>query len=246
MIQVEDFVRENGKMSYEYSIDDLWRQSVEESGKWDAWVREWLRREVNAKLPELRQGFDHLTYVDITVQVPICGICTHFEYHLPEEHRPPPDVFGADWRGSYRVLGFARSEIRAVARTLRDGSWSPRCWRCGSYINLKAGENFWINRVVLSEFFNQYAKWSHHIPPRMKKAAREVFGTTCVACRGEANSFDHILAVSKGGLTEMANIQSMCQRCNNAKADQDVEIIDVDLTFPRRPPPSDGYEGFLW
>lgn len=230
-------------MSYEYSIDDLWRQSVEESGKRDAWVREWLEGEVYAKLPELRHGLDHLTYVEIRVQVPICRVCTHFEY---EESQPPPDIFGADWRGSYRVLGFARSEIRAVARALRNGNWSPRCRQCGCHINLRAEEDFWIKRVPLSEFFGLDAQWSHRIPARMKTVARRVFGTTCVACGGEANSFDHILAVSKGGLTEIANIQPMCQRCNNAKADQDVEIIDVDLTFPLRPPPSDGYEGFLW
>ena len=230
-------------MSYEYSTDDLWKQSVEESGEREAAARRWLESEVYPKLRELRHGFDHLTYVEIRVQVPICGICTHFEY---EESQPPPDIFGADWRGSYRALGFTRSETRVVARALRNGQWSPRCWQCRDHINLGAGDDFWIKRVPLFEFFGLYAQWSHRIPPWMKTAARRVFGTTCVACGGAADSFDHILAVSKGGLTEMANIQPMCQPCNNTKADQGVEIEDVDLTFPLRPPPSDGYEGFLW
>lgn len=113
-------------MSYEYSIDDLWKQSVEESREREAWVRKWLEREVYAKIQELRQGFDHLTYIEIRVQVPICMACTRG--YLEESQLPPYDyVLGAAWKVAYRAFGFTHSEIRTVARALRDDNWSPRC-----------------------------------------------------------------------------------------------------------------------
>jgi 5-methylcytosine-specific restriction endonuclease McrA len=75
---------------------------------------------------------------------------------------------------------------------------------------------------------------------------REVFGDTCAACGQPADTVDHILALSKGGFTEVPNLQPMCRACNAAKGASDVDIIEVKLTFPLRPAPSDSYEGMLW
>lgn len=38
----------------------------------------------------------------------------------------------------------------------------------------------------------------------------------------------------------------LCQPCNVAKGDKDVEVVDVELTFPLRPPPSGDYESLIW
>lgn len=57
---------------------------------------------------------------------------------------------------------------------------------------------------------------------------------------------DHIVAVSRGGVTEVANLQPLCEPCNQEKADRGVEVIEITLTFPLRPPPSDAFEGIFW
>lgn len=84
----------------------------------------------------------------------------------------------------------------------------------------------------------------------MKDAVLRGFGGRCASCKKRLTpdkaTFDHIVAASKGGMTEIANLQPLCQRCNEAKGDKDVEVVDVVLTFPLRPPPSDGFEGVVW
>ena len=42
---------------------------------------------------------------------------------------------------------------------------------------------------------------------------------------------DHIVAVSKGGLTTVPNLQVLCQPCNAAKADKTVRTVEINLTF---------------
>ena len=44
----------------------------------------------------------------------------------------------------------------------------------------------------------------------------------------------------------MTNLQPLCQSCNQEKADKEVDVVDAVLTFPLRPPPSDGFEGVIW
>ena len=50
-------------------------------------------------------------------------------------------------------------------------------------------------------------------------------GFRCVLCGSSASDgvkleVDHIVPVSKGGLTEMGNLRTLCDRCNRGKRDK--------------------------
>ena len=182
------------------------------------------------------------TYLDIRVVVPVCDPCC-----WTDEHKPFPIVFGPDWLEGYKtlglVIGLSRNQIATVARALRNGSWLPTCWQCGSTIDLHSEEGFHIRHVSLSEYFNleQIRNISDILnPPKnpgdhTRKFIYKVFGGKCVVCQGEATTLDHIIPRAKGGLAELTNLQPMCRKCNQEKANQDVEIVPVYLTFRLRP-----------
>jgi hypothetical protein len=228
------------------SIDELWEECVKSAGETDALRRQWLEKEIYPKVRELRRGHDFMTHVEILVVVPICDACMHFEYRGYEEPKPVPDICGRLWRYDYRVFGMKRNQIMLVAGALSDGDWKPRCWRCGSKIDLANGESFCTQSVGFSEFFGQPTTGSKRIPDWMKEIVRDFFGRNCAACGQEANTIDHIVSHAKGGQTEVVNLQPLCERCNIQKADKYVETVTITLNFPLRPPPSGESDLFIW
>jgi hypothetical protein len=114
---------------------------------------EWHEENVSAMLRELRSAVNPMTYIDISVVVPVCDPCC-----WTDEHKPFPLVWGPDWLEGYKTLslliGLSSSEIAAVARALRNGNWLPTCWQCGSSIDLNGEEGFHIRHVSFAEYFH--------------------------------------------------------------------------------------------
>jgi hypothetical protein len=119
-----------------------------------------------------------------------------------------------------------------------------RCWECASDIQVGGGEGFYLRRVPLSSYFDLDLTKGARVAPRVKAIVRELFGGLLRALRRAGA--DHIVARSRGGVNEVANLQPMCERCNAEKADAEVRTETIEVTFPLRPPPSDGYEGVVW
>jgi hypothetical protein len=148
------------------------------------------------------------------------------------------------------ALGFSSSEIRAVKRELNGGSWRPRCYYwCGNLIDV-IGEGFCVRRTDLSEYFGLTVHESRKVPKWMKHAVLKGFGNKCAACKKRLTpaivTLDHIVPASRGGATDVTNLQVLCEPCNAAKADQKGESVEIILTFPLRPAPSDSFEGVIW
>lgn len=58
------------------------------------------------------------------------------------------------------------------------------------------------------------------------------YGYRCLCCGSTRRlGLDHIRPVSKGGKTELDNLQLLCKRCNEAKDDQ---IIDYRPKLPEK------------
>ena len=60
---------------------------------------------------------------------------------------------------------------------------------------------------------------NRRVPDSMRAAGLVRHGGRCRKCRRVINlEKDHIVPVSKAGKTEEANLQTLCRRCNRAKA----------------------------
>jgi len=70
---------------------------------------------------------------------------------------------------------------------------------------------------------------------RLLKNSREMYytvlsirnGERCAKCRSKKRKLvlDHILPISRGGLTEILNLQLLCEKCNGKKRDN-VNLVD--------------------
>lgn len=62
----------------------------------------------------------------------------------------------------------------------------------------------------------------------------------------DRKSIDHVQPHSKGGRSALSNLQLLCRKCDEHKADSLPEEEGFILCFPLVPPPPDGYEGVIW
>jgi len=64
-------------------------------------------------------------------------------------------------------------------------------------------------------------KFYRSISPALKKLVREKCDNECVKCGSVSRlEYDHIFPWSKGGLTEICNLQLLCYKCNSEKANK--------------------------
>lgn len=59
---------------------------------------------------------------------------------------------------------------------------------------------------------------THYRKLREKVLIRDAY--TCYYCGQEANTVDHIIPVSKGGISSDDNLIAACQRCNGGKSNR--------------------------
>lgn len=56
-------------------------------------------------------------------------------------------------------------------------------------------------------------------------------GKTCAYCGGYANTVDHVVPASRGGLWTWGNLVAACERCNQKKADRTPEEAKMKLLW---------------
>lgn len=77
--------------------------------------------------------------------------------------------------------------------------------------------------------YGEYLRWENkpkplqgykkkRIPEKLKAQVHEKYNYQCVSCGTNKDlSCDHIVPESKGGETELDNLQTMCRSCNSSK-----------------------------
>lgn len=61
------------------------------------------------------------------------------------------------------------------------------------------------------------------VPVSAREYLLELFEGGCAYCANRADTWDHVVPVSKGGITEPGNIVPACTPCNSSKRDRDVD-----------------------
>lgn len=73
------------------------------------------------------------------------------------------------------------------------------------------------------------------VPVEAREMILEEFGGTCAYCSAPATTWDHVVAVTKGGLTEPYNMVPACGPCNSSKRTQNVWAWLKKTGRPARP-----------
>lgn len=60
------------------------------------------------------------------------------------------------------------------------------------------------------------------ITPEVQDAAMAKTGGLCAYCNNPADTFDHIVPITKGGSSELENINPACASCNSSKKNRDL------------------------
>jgi len=69
--------------------------------------------------------------------------------------------------------------------------------------------------------FTKRFKRDRYIPVKIRKQVLEKYKHKCVSCGSEKSlEIDHIHPISKGGLTEVMNLQVLCKPCNLIKSNK--------------------------
>ena len=100
-----------------------------------------------------------------------------------------------------------------------------KAWRVANREHLNSWQLEWYqkNPDKVTEINRRYAykKRAPKRPPYPKNAYSilvEMFGEICLACGStEAITIDHIIPLSKGGGSQMDNLQLLCKSCNCSK-----------------------------
>ena len=110
----------------------------------------------------------------------------------------------ADWRPSAAVgkQGLCRHHQRAADRRLYADSAAHRHARKQHSISRHRGVE--------------------PLPYIAAEYLLEEFDGRCAYCPGEAETWDHVLAVTRGGATVPHNVVPCCRSCNSSKKDRDV------------------------
>ncbi len=77
-----------------------------------------------------------------------------------------------------------------------------------------------------------------HQVPVSRRAIFQRDGSRCAYCEGKAETVDHVVPKSRGGLHEWTNVVAACARCNHRKADRLLSELGWTLPFVPRAPAS--------
>lgn len=238
--------------------DPLWLSpltdaQLEDIARIEARHQEWRRKEAVEVLVKLRQKVGNaFVALDLVVLDPVCDNCASqiIESSPVNIVRVWPELADGRLRLYDRgdhSLYFFEDEVSEAP------GYAIQCHLCDDSIT---GVNDPLDVIhVLPVPYSEHFGLAEAGPKRARgKGVRrwlaELYGETCFQCKQpltpEDVTLDHIVARAKGGQSVPANLQVLCNKCNQQKKDDDVVTLELALDFPLRPAPSDSFEGLVW
>jgi 5-methylcytosine-specific restriction endonuclease McrA len=97
-----------------------------------------------------------------------------------------------------------------------------------------------VPAIVRLSHIVRIPRWAR-TPPLTRRAVLRRDGGQCAYCSEIADTVDHVVPRSRGGLHEWSNVVASCKRDNLRKGDQLLSELGWSLPFKPRAP-----EGHLW
>ncbi|MGH8720069.1 MAG: HNH endonuclease [Burkholderiales bacterium] len=159
----------------------------------------------------------------------------------------PPDQFGRDRHrtdGYYAICRLCRYRRKTSGPTKTDRrqmlaqnkKWCSKCnhWLDSKFVHAglcRQHANEYVRKKYITDFgFRLERKQHAHsrkrgvepIPPEAQEMLLEEFDGKCAYCDKPADTWDHILPISRGGLTIPSNVVPACASCNSSKKNSEL------------------------
>ncbi|MBI3616961.1 MAG: HNH endonuclease [Candidatus Omnitrophica bacterium] len=211
------------------------------------------RKSAQREFVRLRKHFcDFMTALNAEVLVPHCVDCCSYQCNTFEIDLKPPDILADTWQSDLAwEIGLTEEEIKNIEEKIGIGEdLEVRCHQCRQAIQY-GQDDCYVDKISFSEYFDIPERDIKRPPKRLRKELGNLYEKKCFGCSlvltKKDISCDHIVAHVHEGKTSVLNLQILCVRCNTKiKGELKAKEINVHLTFPFRPPPSDAYEGAIW
>jgi 5-methylcytosine-specific restriction endonuclease McrA len=131
------------------------------------------------------------------------------------------------WKGPGRIER-AQQAANGFGRCRHCKDWRKfpiRAGLCRPCVNAERRKLYAENpafRAKLQGFVYRRKRGVDSVPPEGSEFLMTLFDGKCAYCGETANTFDHILAVTRGGQTTPGNILPACSSCNSSKGNKDV------------------------
>jgi 5-methylcytosine-specific restriction endonuclease McrA len=197
-----------------------------------------------------RKSCTFMQTMDLWLIVPICYSCA-VENSLTGNIRPY--IYAGNWERAIADHA-GLTVLRSTKRTMRlNPSFSYICKHCGTHLKPWNGDQMSVSQFHLEEHFNIPIETPgrRHASAWITKLVKNLYGNACFGCKRHCSSklklhIDHIWPQCKGGTSAFRNLQPLCERCGQEKADKGPEEVTVYSTLFFGTYPTDSHKGLLW
>ena len=152
----------------------------------------------------------------------------------------------------FRMYDMANHHLHAFPyeRHEDEETFAISCFSCRDRVdqgNEDGDELFAVEPESFCEYFGIEDEGPKKPDGDLREEIRELYGSLCYRCGSTKDiTIDHIVPKSAEGRGIPTNLQPLCQKCNQEKADRIPEKLILALDFLTRPAPWDSYEGLIW
>jgi 5-methylcytosine-specific restriction endonuclease McrA len=178
-------------------------------------TKTWLKREYRTALVNHRKMLcSHNDALEIKVPRILCEGCFAAETDGVFVTYRGPDVLPESWESDLATV-----LDEDIAASIAQDCDSPRCRSCRR--NLR-GEALYVETVELAAHLSVSDDTDAIKPPKkLRKEIFKLYGRKCFGCGStEGLRTDHIDPKSNGGKATFRNLQLLCRKCDNAKANR--------------------------
>jgi 5-methylcytosine-specific restriction endonuclease McrA len=191
-------------------------------------LRQWLQDEYRATLARHRRSLCSPTdLLEIRIPTILCESCFCAKVDGIFVSYRGPDVLAESWASD---LAIALDED--VAAAYAEDEDAPRCQSCRRNLH---GAELYVETVELSERLSVVDETAAVQPTKQRKRQiLKYYGRRCFACGSDGPlGIDHIHPRSRGGTAAFQNLQPLCSRCGQVKADRlPQQVVSVGDPWP--------------